>query len=43
MEGNKLKLGVFAFNLDGGFTATTVPERFRLTWDNVTPSNSYRK
>jgi alkanesulfonate monooxygenase SsuD/methylene tetrahydromethanopterin reductase-like flavin-dependent oxidoreductase (luciferase family) len=35
MAGNKLKLGVFAFNLDSGFTATTVPERFRLNWDNV--------
>lgn len=32
---NKLKLGIFAFNLDGGFTATTVPERYRLSWDNV--------
>jgi hypothetical protein len=32
---NKLKLGLFAFNLDGGFTATTIPERYRLSWDNV--------
>ena len=32
---NKLKLGVFAANLDGGFTATTVEERHRLNWPNV--------
>jgi FMNH2-dependent dimethyl sulfone monooxygenase len=34
-SGNKLKLGVFAANLDGGLTATTVAERHRLTWSNV--------
>lgn len=32
---NRLKLGVFASNLDGGLTATTAPERHRLTWANV--------
>lgn len=32
---NKLKLGVFASNLDGGLTATTVEERHRLNWPNV--------
>jgi FMNH2-dependent dimethyl sulfone monooxygenase len=31
---NKLKLGVFAANLDGGLTATTAPERQRLSWPN---------
>ncbi|PQA87613.1 LLM class flavin-dependent oxidoreductase [Hyphococcus luteus] len=34
-QNKKLKLGVFAFNLDGGFTATTAPERYQLSWDNV--------
>lgn len=33
--GNKLKLGVFGINMDGGMTATKVPERYRLTWPNV--------
>ncbi|HVN42147.1 MAG TPA: LLM class flavin-dependent oxidoreductase [Steroidobacteraceae bacterium] len=32
---NKLKLGVFASNLDGGLTATTARERHRLSWDTV--------
>ncbi len=32
---NKLKLGVFAANLDGGLTATTVEERHRLSWASV--------
>ncbi len=31
-EGNRLKLGVFAANLDGGLTASTAPERHRLSW-----------
>ena len=30
---NKLKLGIFASNLSSGMTATTVPERWRATWD----------
>lgn len=30
---SRLKLGVFAANLDGGLTATTAPERHRLDWD----------
>lgn len=30
---NKLKLGIFAANLSSGMTATTVPERWRATWD----------
>ncbi|MBL8551250.1 MAG: LLM class flavin-dependent oxidoreductase [Hyphomonadaceae bacterium] len=33
--GNKLKLGTFATNLDGGFTATTAEERHRLSWESV--------
>ena len=32
---NKLKLGTFATNLDGGFTATTAEERHRLSWPTV--------
>ncbi len=28
---NRLKLGIFGSNLDGGFTATTAEERHRLT------------
>ena len=32
---NKLKLGLFGPNLDGGLTATTV-ERFKLTWQSTT-------
>lgn len=32
---NKLKLGVFALNMDSGVTATKAPERYRLTWPNV--------
>ena len=31
---NKLQLGVFAANLDGGLTATTAPERQDLSWAN---------
>ncbi len=31
---NKLQLGVFAANLDGGLTATTAPERQSLSWPN---------
>jgi alkanesulfonate monooxygenase SsuD/methylene tetrahydromethanopterin reductase-like flavin-dependent oxidoreductase (luciferase family) len=31
---NRLKLGVFAANLDGGLTASTVEDRQRLSWDN---------
>jgi dimethylsulfone monooxygenase len=36
MMPNKLKLGTFATNLDGGLTATTAEERHRLTWPTVT-------
>jgi dimethylsulfone monooxygenase len=32
---NKMKLGVFASNIDGGLTASTVEERHRLSWDVV--------
>ncbi|MCW3836982.1 LLM class flavin-dependent oxidoreductase [Sphingomonas canadensis] len=32
---NRLKLGTFGFNLDGGFTATTAEERHRLDWPTV--------
>lgn len=32
---NRLKLGIFGSNLDGGFTATTAPERHRLDWPTV--------
>jgi dimethylsulfone monooxygenase len=32
---NKLKLGTFATNLDGGLTATTAEDRHRLSWANV--------
>ncbi len=32
---NKLKLGIFGANMDGGMTATKVKDRFRLTWPNV--------
>ncbi|MDO9527206.1 MAG: LLM class flavin-dependent oxidoreductase [Gemmobacter sp.] len=31
---NKLKLGVFAANADGGLAITDVPERWRATWDD---------
>jgi FMNH2-dependent dimethyl sulfone monooxygenase len=34
-SGNKLKLGTFASNLDGGLTATTAEERHRLSWGSV--------
>lgn len=33
---NRLKLGTFATNLDGGLTATTAEERHRLSWSTVT-------
>jgi alkanesulfonate monooxygenase SsuD/methylene tetrahydromethanopterin reductase-like flavin-dependent oxidoreductase (luciferase family) len=32
---NKLKLGIFAANMDSGTTATKAPERYRITWPNV--------
>lgn len=32
---NRLKLGIFGSNLDGGFTATTAEERHRLDWPTV--------
>ncbi|MBO9604126.1 MAG: LLM class flavin-dependent oxidoreductase [Novosphingobium sp.] len=32
---NKLKLGIFGSNLDGGFTATTAEERHTLGWPTV--------
>lgn len=32
---NRLKLGTFGTNLDGGFTATTAEERHRLSWPTV--------
>jgi FMNH2-dependent dimethyl sulfone monooxygenase len=32
---NRLKLGVFAANADGGLALTTVPERWRAAWDDV--------
>jgi alkanesulfonate monooxygenase SsuD/methylene tetrahydromethanopterin reductase-like flavin-dependent oxidoreductase (luciferase family) len=32
---NRLKLGTFGSNLDGGFTATTAEERHRLDWPTV--------
>lgn len=31
---NRLKLGVFAANADGGLAITDVPERWRATWDD---------
>ena len=31
---NRLKLGVFSTNADGGLAITTVPERWRATWDD---------
>ncbi len=31
---NKLKLGVFSANADGGLAITTVPERWAATWDD---------
>jgi len=31
---NKLKLGVFAANADGGLAITDVPERWRASWDD---------
>jgi len=33
-NGNRLKLGLFSPNCDGGLAITTVPERWRATWDN---------
>lgn len=32
---NRLKLGVFAANADGGLALTTVPERWRARWPDV--------
>jgi alkanesulfonate monooxygenase SsuD/methylene tetrahydromethanopterin reductase-like flavin-dependent oxidoreductase (luciferase family) len=32
---NRLKLGVFSANADGGLALTTVPERWRARWDDV--------
>ena len=31
---NKFKLGVFSTNADGGLAITTVPERWRASWDD---------
>jgi FMNH2-dependent dimethyl sulfone monooxygenase len=33
-NGNRLKLGLFSPNCDGGLAITTVPERWRATWEN---------
>jgi alkanesulfonate monooxygenase SsuD/methylene tetrahydromethanopterin reductase-like flavin-dependent oxidoreductase (luciferase family) len=33
-NGNRLKLGFFAPNCDGGLAITTAPERWRATWPN---------
>jgi len=33
-NGNRLKLGLFSPNCDGGLAITTVPERWRATWPN---------
>ncbi len=33
--GNRLKLGVFSANADGGLTLTRVPERWRAEWPDV--------
>jgi dimethylsulfone monooxygenase len=32
---NKLKLGLFSLNADGGITITRVPERWRADWDDI--------
>ena len=32
---NRLKLGVFSANADGGLTLTRVPERWRAEWPDV--------
>ena len=32
---NKLKLGIFSANADGGLTLTTVPERWQAKWDDI--------
>ncbi|MEM9048948.1 MAG: LLM class flavin-dependent oxidoreductase [Pseudomonadota bacterium] len=32
--GNRFKLGVFSTNADGGLAITTVPERWRASWDD---------
>jgi alkanesulfonate monooxygenase SsuD/methylene tetrahydromethanopterin reductase-like flavin-dependent oxidoreductase (luciferase family) len=32
---NAFKLGLFAFNADGGLTLTRVPERWRADWDGI--------
>ena len=34
-SGNKLKLGVFGANLEGGFTATKIPEKHHIDWATV--------
>jgi alkanesulfonate monooxygenase SsuD/methylene tetrahydromethanopterin reductase-like flavin-dependent oxidoreductase (luciferase family) len=34
-SGNKLMLGTFATNLEGGFTATKVPEKHHIDWPTV--------
>ena len=31
---NRLKLGVFSTNADGGLAITDVPERWRASWDD---------
>jgi FMNH2-dependent dimethyl sulfone monooxygenase len=31
---NRFKLGIFSTNADGGLAITTVPERWRATWDD---------
>lgn len=33
--GNRLKLGLFSANAEGGLALTTVPERWRARWDDV--------
>lgn len=33
-NGNRLKLGLFSPNCDGGLAITTVPERWKATWEN---------
>ena len=32
---NKLKLGVFSMNADGGLTLTRVPERWPAHWNEI--------
>ena len=33
--GNKMKLGVFGSNLEGGFTATKIPDKHHIDWTTV--------